>query len=132
MTNKKDINFGGASIGGVNIDSTVHGNQIGTQHNYVPEQNLVEAAAEIQQLLDQLEQTNPTITEAQLIVDRAIERQPMLKDPQVIEQAIESNPTLKQRLRSAGKAAYLETVKTLLPPASVVIETIKAWNNPEE
>jgi hypothetical protein len=132
MTNKKDINFGGASIGGVNIDSTVQGNQIGTQHNYAPEQNLAEAAAEIQQLLDQLEQTNPTETEVQLIVNQAIERQPMLQDPQVIQQAIKSTPTLKQRLRSAGKAAYFETVKVLLPPLGVAIEAINAWKNPEE
>jgi hypothetical protein len=83
-------------------------------------------------LLDQLEQSSPTTTEAQLIVERAIERQPMLQDSQVIEQVIQRSPTLKQRLRSAGTAAYLEAVKMLLPPASIVIETIKAWNNPED
>jgi hypothetical protein len=39
------------------------------QYNYTPEQkqNLAEAAAEIQQLLKQLEQTNPTATEAEKV-----------------------------------------------------------------
>jgi HEAT repeat protein len=97
-----------------------------------PAQSLDEVAEEIQQLLDQLEQANPTTTEAELIVARAIERQPMLQDPQVIQQAIKSTPTLKQRLRSAGKAAYFEIVKVLLPPLGVAIEAINAWKKPEE
>jgi hypothetical protein len=128
-------NFSGANIGAVNTgEINVQGdlNQAVTQHNYAPEQNFAEVVKEIHQLLDQLEQSSPTTTEAQLIVERAIERQPMLQDSQVIEQVIQRSPTLKQRLRSAGTAAYLEAVKMLLPPASIVIETIKAWNNPED
>jgi hypothetical protein len=47
---------------------TVQDNEIvGTQHNYTPEQRqtLAEAASEIQELLKQLEQTNPTATEVE-------------------------------------------------------------------
>jgi len=88
-------------------------------------------AAEIQQLLDQLEQTNQTTTEAQLIVDQAVERQPLLQNSQIVEQAIKNTPPLKVRLRSAGKAAYLETVKVLLPPVGIAIEAVKAWKEPE-
>jgi hypothetical protein len=95
-------------------------------------QNLAEVAAEIQQLLDQLEQTNQTTTEAQLIVDQAVERQPLLQNPQIVEQAIKTTPPLKARIRSAGKAAYLETVKVLLPPVAIAIEAVKAWKEPEE
>jgi HEAT repeat protein len=104
------------------------------QHNYASEQkqNLAEVAEEIQQLLDQLEQVNQTATEAQLIVNQAVERQPLLQDSQVVEQAIKNTPSLKVRLRSAGKAAYLETVKVLLPAVGVAIEAIKAWKEPEE
>ncbi len=67
---EKKIDFSGASLGGVNIDSTAHGDQIGTQHQYAPEQkqSLAEAAAEIQQLLEQLAQTNPTIVQAANLV----------------------------------------------------------------
>jgi HEAT repeat protein len=95
-------------------------------------QNLAEVAGEIQQLLDQLEQTNQTTTEAQLIVDQAVERQPLLQNSQIVEQAIKNTPPLKVRLRSAGKAAYLETVKVLLPPVGIAIEAVKAWKEPEE
>ena len=94
-------------------------------------QNLAEVAGEIQQLLDQLEQTNQTTTEAQLIVDQAVERQPLLQNSQIVEQAIKNTPPLKVRLRSAGKAAYLETVKVLLPPVGIAIEAVKAWKEPE-
>jgi hypothetical protein len=121
MTNKKDINFGGASIGGVNIDSTVHGNQIGTQHNYAPKQkqNLAEAAAEIQQLLKQLEQTNPTTTNAETKIVVA----------EAIQQEIKRNPTFKQRLRSALKAGGIEGLKAIFnhPLINIPIETIKGW-----
>lgn len=44
-----------------------HGEVTGTQHNYAPPRNLAEAAEEIQQLLQQLEKTNPTPTEKQQV-----------------------------------------------------------------
>jgi hypothetical protein len=55
-------NLSGANIG--NFAETNKGNQIANQYNYAPEQKktLAEAAAEIQQLLDQLSQTYPTET----------------------------------------------------------------------
>ena len=136
MSETPKYDFSGASFTSFgSVTGDIKGdNIIGIQHKYAPEQkqNLAEVAAEIQQLLDQLERNNPTTTEAQLIVNQAIERQPMLKELQVIEQVIKSTPTLKKRLRSAGKAAYLETVKVFLPPLGVAIEAINAWNNPED
>ena len=106
---------------------------IGTTNIYPPaqQQNLAKAAKEIQQLLDQLEQNHPTPTEAKLIVERSLQRQPMLNDAQAIQQVIDTTPSLKQRLHSAGITAYIETVKTLLPPLAIAIETYKAWKNPE-
>jgi len=126
----KQFNFN-APVGAVNTD---HGKAIVHQTNFSTEQKqtIAEVAAEIEQLLDQVERNNPITTEAQLIVNQAIARQPQLKDSQVIEQAIKSSPSLQQRLRSAAKAAYLETVKVLLPPVGVAIEGWKAWNNPED
>ena len=122
---EKKIDFSGASIGGVNIDSNVHGDQIGTQHKYAPEQSqsLAEAATEIQQLLEQLAQTNPTIVQAenQDVVVKAI------------EQEIKSNPTIKARLVNALIAGGTEALKQALdaifknPLVSIPVETIKGF-----
>ncbi|MDJ0903397.1 MAG: HEAT repeat domain-containing protein [Xenococcus sp. MO_188.B8] len=122
---EKKIDFSGASIGGVNIDSTVHGDQIGTQHQYAPEQkqSLAEAAAEIQQLLEQLAQTNPTIVQAKN-QDVVVE---------AIEQEIKSNPDIKTRLLSALKAGGTEALTQALeaifknPLVSIPVETIKGF-----
>ena len=80
-----------------------------------PSQNLVEAAAEIQQLLNQIAQTHPTMTESAVA--------------EVIQHEIKENPTLKQRLRSALKAGGIEALKAIFnhPLVSVPIETIKGW-----
>lgn len=92
------------------------GNVEGDQHNYVPEerQNLVEAAAEIQQLLYQLAQLHPTSTE---VVAEAI------------HQEIKRNPTLKARLVSALKAGGMEALKAIFnhPLFSIPAETVKGW-----
>ncbi|MEZ2228023.1 HEAT repeat domain-containing protein [Microcoleus sp.] len=79
-----------------------------------PPQNLVDAAAEIQQLLNQIAQ-NPTVPES--VVAEAIHNK------------IKENPTLKQRLRSALKAGGIEALKAIFnhPLVSVPIETIKGW-----
>ncbi len=90
------------------------------QHNYAPEQKqtLAEAAAEIQQLLKQLEQTNPTATEAQQIEH--------IND--------ETTPKFKKRvvgaLQASGEAAIDEFVlenKYL----KVVKAAVKGWIRPE-
>lgn len=92
------------------------GNVEGDQHIYAPEQrqNLVEAAAEIQQLLYQLAQMNPTSTE---VVAEAV------------HQEIKRNPTLKARLASALKAGGLEALKAIFnhPLFSIPAETVKGW-----
>ncbi|WP_341732933.1 HEAT repeat domain-containing protein [Microcoleus sp. EPA2] len=79
-----------------------------------PPQNLVDAAAEIQQLLNQIAQ-NPTVPES--VVAEAIHHE------------IKENLTLKQRLRSALKAGGIEALKAIFnhPLVSVPIETIKGW-----
>ncbi|MBC6418697.1 MAG: winged helix-turn-helix domain-containing protein [Prochloron sp. SP5CPC1] len=62
-TSKYDLR--GAQIGG--FAETVNGNQISTQHNYAPEQKqtLVEAAKEIQQLLEQQQHEGSDLETAQ-------------------------------------------------------------------
>lgn len=82
------------------------------------EQNLAEAAAEIQQLLNQLAQTYPNETERQV---------------EVVKRAAKRNPTFKKRLLEAAKAGGVEDVKQILdyvfknPIANIVAETIKAF-----
>jgi uncharacterized protein YjbI with pentapeptide repeats len=85
------------------------------QSNYAPEQrqNLAEAAAEIQQLLNQLAQSNPTtdaVTEA-------------------VHQKIKTDPTFKARLLAALKAGGLEALKAIFnhPAFSIPAETIKGF-----
>ncbi|WP_375505033.1 NACHT domain-containing protein [uncultured Nostoc sp.] len=60
-SNNPNLNFSG-SVGGVNVNSTVNGDQIGTQHNYAQEQNIIETFEEIQQIVNRITQ-NPTPTE---------------------------------------------------------------------
>ncbi len=121
-------NFGIGNMSGGTIEK---GANVGGVINEAQPKNLAEVAAKIQDLLNYFEQNNPTIIEAQRMVKTATERQPELKNAKVIEEAIEATPTLKQRLSAAGSAAYVETVKMLLPPVGVAIEAVKAWNNPE-
>lgn len=95
------------------------------EYNYAPEQkqSLAEAAAEIQQLLEQLAQTNPTIVQA--------ENQDVVVE--AIEQEIKSHPTIKARLVNALKAGGTEALKQALdaifknPLVSIPVETIKGF-----
>ncbi|RCJ26186.1 hypothetical protein A6770_26610 [Nostoc minutum NIES-26] len=103
--------------GGLVDAETVNAYQIGGNiTNYAPEQkqNLAEAAAEIQKLLYQLSQNNPTTTEAVT---------------EAIHQEIKRNPTLRARLQSALKAGGLEALKAIFnhPLFSIPAETIKGW-----
>ncbi len=81
-------------------------------------QNLTEAAAEIRQLLKQLEQTYPFSTplEKQILVTVAIKR-------------IESNPLLRLRvseaLTAAGTVAFKELVNN--PLANILVAALEGW-----
>ncbi len=85
------------------------------EHNYTQKQDLAEAAAEIQKLLDHLFQTYPHSTEATLV--------------QAIKVEIKNNPTLKVRLINALKSGGVETLKAIFnhPFVSVPVETIKGF-----
>ncbi|PSF34940.1 hypothetical protein C7H19_18210 [Aphanothece hegewaldii CCALA 016] len=93
---------------------------IGTQHNYAPEQkqNLAEAAAQIQALLDQLSRTySPTTTTRKLaIATHGIEQ-------------IESDSSLAERILSAIKAGGVAALEQMLnhPAASFVISALEDW-----
>jgi cell division protein ZapA (FtsZ GTPase activity inhibitor) len=110
--------------GGVVNAQTVTARQIGGNISITPEQkqNLAEAAAEIQQLLKQLEQTYPmTTTSEQLIVAaEAIKH-------------IESNPNLKKRairaITEGGLAAFEKAIDN--PAGAFIVGAIKGWQEAE-
>jgi hypothetical protein len=111
--------------GGLVDAETVHAHQIGGNiSNYTPEQkqNLAEAAAEIQQLLQQLEQNYPTNT--------PLEREAVVKE--ALKQ-IESNPTFKARVIGALKAGGTEALKELVdnPLINILIAALEGWQNAE-
>ncbi|NER25776.1 MAG: hypothetical protein F6J96_34805 [Symploca sp. SIO1C2] len=102
-------NIGRDSIG------KVEGNIINTTE---AKTNLAEAAAEIQQLLEQLSQSNPT--------NSTIEKMSVAQE--AIKQ-IESNPKLYQRVLSALKSGGIQAFEQFLnhPTASFVIGALEDW-----
>ncbi|NEQ15236.1 MAG: hypothetical protein F6K44_15995, partial [Moorea sp. SIO3E2] len=89
-------------------------------NNATPEQkqSLAEAAAEIQQLLNQLSQSNPTTTS----------QEKMIVVSEVVDQ-IENNPTLKAKVINALKAGGVEAFKEALdhPLVNILVATIEGW-----
>jgi tRNA G26 N,N-dimethylase Trm1 len=110
---KVQIQFNGPVYGAA-------GNVEGNQNINAPEQDLSEAATEIQQLLNQLAQDYPTISEA-IIVNS-------------LKSEIKHNPTLKARLINALKSGGIEALKAIFnhPLVNVPIETIKGFLEAEE
>ncbi|MEG4805754.1 hypothetical protein QUB63_34825 [Microcoleus sp. ARI1-B5] len=106
-------NYGQAGAFGENARSD---NNTSVQHSQ-QEQTLAEAAAEIQQLLKQLEQTNPTATESEKIE--------YAND--------ETTPSFKRRviraLQAGGEAAIEEFLAN--PYVNVTKAIFKGWMKPE-
>ncbi|WP_414755840.1 pentapeptide repeat-containing protein [Anabaena sp. CCY 9910] len=127
VSNKtSNFNLQNAQFAGglVNAD-TVTANQIGgniTNYNPEQKQNLAQAAADIQQLLNQLSQTYPTTTTSQkmTVVARAVDE-------------IESNPPLKTRVIDALKARGTEAFKELIdhPLVNILLASIEGWQEAE-
>ncbi|MEA5532626.1 HEAT repeat domain-containing protein [Crocosphaera sp. XPORK-15E] len=84
----------------------------GIIHNYATQQNLTEAAQEIQKLLTQLSQTYPTNTEA--------EKQIFITQ---VNEEIKTNSNLRSILISGG----IELIKILCPPLGIPIEMGRKW-----
>jgi transcriptional regulator with XRE-family HTH domain len=125
---KKTSNYDlrGSQFAGGFVDAeTVHAHQIGGGiNNYTPEKkkNLAEAAAEIQQLLEQLSQTNPTATELEklTIVAKAADE-------------IKNNPILKARVINALNAEGTEVLKEAIdhPLINILVAMIQGWTEAE-
>ncbi len=127
VSNKSSsFNLQGAQFAGglVNAD-TVNAHQIGgniTNYTHEQRQNLAEAAAEIQELLNQLGQTYPTNTplEKQIAVTEVLKQ-------------IDSNPTLKARVIGALKYGGTEALKELVdhPLVNILLATLEGWQDAE-
>jgi phosphoenolpyruvate-protein kinase (PTS system EI component) len=116
----------GANIGSPIVTGHVQGNVSGNIKNsfnvYTDEQqkSFVRAAAEIQQLLQQLEKSYPTSTTHEKLAFAA----------EAIRH-IDSNPKLHQRVLSALKAGGVQALGQALnhPAASFLIGALEDWQN---
>ncbi|MEG4911630.1 hypothetical protein [Microcoleus sp. B7-D4] len=124
----------GAIMNEMNIDQSKSSIGVGVNHgeinteklagtiNEAEKQNLVEAAAEIRQLLEQLSQTNPprTTAEKMAVAAKAIER-------------IESDPTWKQRaIDAANERGLVVFEKAIDNPVGVfIVRAIQDWQESE-
>ncbi len=96
--------------------------KVAAEINEAEKQNLADAATEIQQLLEQLSETNPTTTykEKTAVVGEVVDR-------------IESNPTLKAKVINALKAGGTEAFKEAIdhPLVNILVATIEGWQDAE-
>jgi len=114
MTGDRKINTGGG-----NYNERIQGDYVeGNYYAGGEPQSLAQAAAEIQQLLKQLEQTYPTTTTSQqmVVAAEAVNR-------------IENNPLLKERVinavKSGGLAAFEKAIDN--PAGAFIVGAIKGW-----
>ena len=86
--------------------------------NEAEQQNLADAATEIQQLLEKLSETYPTTTskEKNIVIGEAVDQ-------------IENNPTLKAKVINALKAGGTEAFKEAIdhPLVNILVATIEGW-----
>lgn len=112
---KQSGNFGIGHMSGGTIEG---GAKVVGVLNEAEQQNLAEAATQIQQLLEQLDKSYPTNTtqEKMAIATEAIKQ-------------IEANPTLMTRVRSAISAGGVSALEAFLnhPAANFVIGAFQDW-----
>jgi internalin A len=104
----------GANIGNFANEIKDNARQQANQHNYAAQpQSIVDAAQEIKELLDRITATDQT-NNSTLIAVKAIE-------------AIEKNPTLKERIINAGKEAGFAAIDAAVdhPAVKIVTAAIK-------
>ncbi|WP_293354378.1 MULTISPECIES: hypothetical protein [unclassified Microcoleus] len=113
-------NFGIGHMSGGTIQS---GAKVAGVINEAQQRNLAEAAAEIQQLLENLEKSHPANTTAGKM---AIATEAILQ--------IDSNPTLAARILSVLKAEGILAFEQLLnhPAASFLVGALADWQETKE
>ncbi|VEP14582.1 conserved hypothetical protein [Hyella patelloides LEGE 07179] len=116
MTGDRNINLGSG-----NYNERIEGDYIqGNYYNAPQKQNLAQAAAEIQELLKQLDKTYDTSTDLgkEKVASETIKK-------------IENNPELKARIFSALKAGGISALDSLIdhPAATFVVAALEDWGN---
>lgn len=108
------ININGPLQGAAVVNGDLH------YHPSESKKSLVDAAQEIQELLENLSQTYSQESEfpKEILAAEAIAQ-------------VEHNPPLKQRILDAVKSANLESLENLVdhPAASIFIAAVKGWAN---
>lgn len=103
-----------------------------------------EAITQIQELLQQVSQSDPSTADTVELVMQTVQRQPLLRVPEVIERVINQNPELKDKLRSVIKRATeeplsrkmlqkmiveggIELLMVVYMPLGISIKILKFW-----
>ncbi|MEM9215831.1 MAG: hypothetical protein AAGD25_16000 [Cyanobacteria bacterium P01_F01_bin.150] len=123
MSSNPHISFDGATIGAANINSPVHGDQVGKQYNNDTQNyNYSELALEIHQILLQMEKSHL----------------PLFRDDDgyfvtEIKKRVEAKPQLKSKILAALQAGAAESLKQLCqhPAAEVAIAAFEGWGSAE-
>ena len=122
MSNAPKYDQRGANFSGGFAD-TNYGKMVENQHNYAPERNLAESAAEIQQLLQILDRSYPEDLPAdtQAEIDVAVK-------------GISKDPVLKDRVIAALKAGGMTALEELTdsPYVKILLSAYKGWQEPVE
>ena len=115
MAEKQDFHGPVGSVNNQGQQANVAGINQGIQSNTYQERDLVEAAQEIQALLQQLEGSHPvsTTVEQMTVATEAIK-------------TIEGNRDLKQRVINAAKGGLIEGLKQT-PVGAIVAGIIEGW-----
>ncbi len=108
------------------IDGKVEGDVIRTQNNYSCQQTVANEEKKLLYLIERFEQDKLSDTQTKQKVQTFTDNQPEILDVEIIQQAVTSNPTLRERLIAASKAGFLEALKTAFPPFSIAYEVLKA------
>ncbi len=120
--NKEDTITQSGSFAVVVNKGNINAHNVGKSINESQPQSLAQAAAEIQQLLEQLSQTNPTSTNAQkmAVVAEAVDH-------------IERDPTLKARVINALKMGGIEAFKEAIdhPLVNILAAGMEGWKEAE-
>lgn len=118
------IGYVEGDVNSVEVGANVHttAEKLELVVNKQPQQNLSEAVAEVQQILQQLSQTYPMET----VPEKTIVAAEVVKE-------IDANPTLKNRLINAAKEGGLAGLEKALDNVvgATIVAAIKSWQEAE-
>lgn len=118
-SSKNQPTFHIGQVGNINTgDVTIHGDQVGIQHNYAPQQDLAQAAKDIQDLLQQLDLDYATTNQTE---------QATALTQKVKQQKPEVRARVVGALEKGGKKALEKLVDH--PAAAIAIAVYEGWKD---